>query len=299
MEYNDLPKISIITPNYNGGGYLEETILSVLSQKYENLEYIIIDGGSTDNSLEIIKKYESKLTYWVSEPDKGLYDAVQKGFDKSTGEIMAWINSDDLYHPKSFSVVSEIFSKFNRVKWLQGCPTSFDENGRIISTGPFKRWSKLDYYLGDFKWIQQESAFWHRSLWNKSGGTIDTKLKYAGDLDLWLRFFRYEQLFVTTAILAGFRLRASNQLSLDHLDEYVLEAEKVISNELENNLTEKEKTVLDKIKRLSKSVNTNRNRLVNLINRQLFGTKLNEIKQQEYPLPNVISFDRITQEFKC
>jgi glycosyltransferase involved in cell wall biosynthesis len=107
----NLPKISIITPNYNGGEYLEETIQSILTQNYPNLEYIIIDGGSTDNSVEIIKKYEDQLSFWVSEPDKGLYDAIQKGFDKSSGEIMAWLNSDDLYHKNAFFTVVEIFMK--------------------------------------------------------------------------------------------------------------------------------------------------------------------------------------------
>lgn len=152
------PKLSIVTPNFNGGEYLEATIKSVLSQNYPNLEYIIIDGGSTDESVAIIKKYESQLAFWVSEPDKGLYDAIQKGFDKSTGEIMAWINSDDLYHPKAFFTVAEIF-KFDEVKWLQGIPTTFDELGRTVAVSEFKRWSKLDYYLGNFEWIQQESVF--------------------------------------------------------------------------------------------------------------------------------------------
>ena len=101
---NNYPKISIVTPNYNGVKYLEQTIVSVLNQNYPNLEYIIIDGGSTDGSVEIIKKYESKLSYWVSEPDMGLYHAIQKGFEKSTGEIMAWINSDDMYVKGSFSI---------------------------------------------------------------------------------------------------------------------------------------------------------------------------------------------------
>src|SRR5690349_701527 len=103
------PKISIVTPNFNNGKYLEDTIVSVLSQNYPNLEYFIIDGGSTDNSLEIIKRYERHLAGWTSEPDGGMYEAIDKGFNKTTGEIMAWLNSDDMYHRKSLFAVGKLF----------------------------------------------------------------------------------------------------------------------------------------------------------------------------------------------
>lgn len=114
MKY---PKITIVTPTFNRVHYLEDTILSVLNQNYPNLEYIIIDGGSTDGSIDIIKKYESYLAYWISEPDEGFYHAIQKGFNKSKGDIMAWLNSDDKYHPGALKIVSEVFSD---LKMLNG-----------------------------------------------------------------------------------------------------------------------------------------------------------------------------------
>src|SRR5690606_22659070 len=133
------------------------------NQDYPNLEYIIIDGGSTDSSVEIIRKYESKLFYWTSEPDDGMYFALSKGFEKCTGEIMGWLNSDDLLHQKSLFIVAELFGLKN-VNWIQGVPTNFDERGRIVHIGHRMQWSHLALML-DSRFIQQESTFWSKKLW--------------------------------------------------------------------------------------------------------------------------------------
>ncbi|MEO8149862.1 MAG: glycosyltransferase family 2 protein [Bacteroidia bacterium] len=241
-----LPKISIVTTSFNQGIYLEETILSVISQGYPNLEYIIIDGGSTDNSIEIIKKYESKLAYWVSEKDNGMYHGLQKGFEKSTGEIMAWINSDDRYHTKSFFVVGEIFSNFPQVQWLQGLPSLIDEAGRIVSTFDFRRWSKYEFLIGEYKWIQQESCFWRRALWEKAGGKLNTTLLYAGDFDLWLNFFSHAELYCVNTIIGAFRARSKNQFSVEKISEYENEAEHLLELRLKN-LSRDEKKRLIKL----------------------------------------------------
>ncbi|MFZ4612746.1 MAG: glycosyltransferase family 2 protein, partial [Bacteroidia bacterium] len=103
----NLPKISIITPSYNQGQYIEETILSVINQDYPNIEYIVMDGGSNDQTVEIIKKYESKITYWVSEKDKGQADAINKGFARATGDILCWLNSDDYFFDGTLKFVAE------------------------------------------------------------------------------------------------------------------------------------------------------------------------------------------------
>jgi len=230
-ENGQWPRISIVTPCYNSGTYLEETILSVLGQNYPNLEYIIIDGGSTDNSLEIIKKYENSLYYWISEKDKGMYEAIQKGFDKSTGEIMAWINADDLYHRKSFFIIAELFSKYTKINWLVGASTQWDERGRGTNIDKSRKFTRYDFLMRDFKWIQQESCFFRRALWDKAGSYIDKTLHYAGDFELWLRFFRFEKLYVTNALVGGFRIRSSNQLSLEGMPKYLEEADMMLRKE--------------------------------------------------------------------
>lgn len=285
-------KISIITPNYNGAEYLEETIQSILSQNYPNLEYIIIDGGSTDNSIDIIKKYESKLAFWVSEEDNGLYDALQKGFSKTTGDIMAWLNSDDMYHPQSLFMINELF-QLPDVKWIEGKQSIYDESGRTVAVYNSRHWSKLDFWMGNYKWIQQESTFWHRELWEKSGAYIDTSLKLAGDMELWNRFFKYEKMYPTQALLAGFRLRSKNQLSLDFIDDYCLEAETILKT------NKHEQVILNKvkqIKRLNKYLYyLNKSRVLDIF------PITNRIKiaiEKILDRSTIIKFDRLEQKFK-
>gem|GEM_PF-1231987 len=126
------PKISIVTPNYNYDRFLEEAIRSVLLQGYPNLEYIIIDGNSTDNSVEIIKKYEKWLTYWVSEPDRGPGHSVNKGLDIATGEWVNWINSDDLLMPNALETLTKIIGKVKDVQWISGGRLEMDESGSFV-----------------------------------------------------------------------------------------------------------------------------------------------------------------------
>jgi len=229
---NDFPKISIITPTYNQAAYIESTIMSIIGQNYPNLEYIIIDGGSTDGTVEIIKKYEKHIAYWISEKDSGMYHAINKGFAKSTGEIMGWLNSDDLYQNKSLFIIGDIFHNNRNVNWLMGLPSFYDESGRLVAVqNGIKRWSKYDILGGDFKWIQQESTFWRRNLWEQAGGCVSTNYQLASDLELWVRFFRYEKLFVIETVIAGFRFRSANQKSLDMLDKYLHEVKTIIDNE--------------------------------------------------------------------
>lgn len=229
------PKISIVTACFNQAPFLEQTMLSVLSQGYPNLEYIVIDGGSTDGSVDIIRKYEQQLSYWVSEKDHGLYDALQKGFSRATGEIMAWINSDDLYHPRAFSTAASIFQQFPQVNWLMGSNTYFDEAGNCFTYERDmldERWSKWRMYHFNGTFIQQESVFWKRTLWVAAGSHISRKYSLAADFELWLRFFRYEKLYSTSFLLGGFRIRKSGQLSDKFRNEYMEQVRSLLSEEI-------------------------------------------------------------------
>lgn len=227
----DFPKISIVTPVYNRADMLEQTIISVLGQNYPNLEYIIIDGGSTDGTVDIIKKYEDRLAYWVSEPDNGMYHAIQKGFEKASGEIMAWINSDDLYHTDALWIVAEIFSDLPALEWVVGTPTMYNGEGRCVKVFPTVRWSKRKFELGDYRWIQQESVFWKRILWDKTGAKLDLNYKLAADFELWTRFFKYAQLHSVNTILGGFRLHGA-QLSIEQAEKYENEVRCICYNRL-------------------------------------------------------------------
>jgi glycosyltransferase involved in cell wall biosynthesis len=228
------PKISIITPSFNQGKFLEDAIQSILVQNYPNLEYIVMDGGSTDNSLEIIHSYKSFLSHWESIPDKGQYDAIQRGFSLSQGEVMAYLNSDDLYFPWTLQVVGEIFATFPQVEWLTtSCISAIPSNARfpLVSVRYNRSRRRFMETRGKlFKkrdFIQQEATFWRRSLWQKAGSRLDIQLRFAGDFELWSRFFEHISPVTVNIPLAMFRYHGSQKTS--DLNEYILEAEKVLS----------------------------------------------------------------------
>ncbi|MBS4033328.1 MAG: glycosyltransferase [Ignavibacterium sp.] len=181
---NPWPKISIVTPSFNQGQFLEESIRSVLLQNYPNLEYIIMDGGSTDNSVEIIKKYEQYLTYWTSGQDKGQADAIYKGFELATGQIIAYINSDDYYLPRAFEMVARKFVKKN-AEFLIGSCYHIDNMSNIVRKYyGFSQNTKSLLINGMY--FCQQSCFWSREAFFSVGG-FDRKLHYCFDYDLFLR----------------------------------------------------------------------------------------------------------------
>lgn len=186
------PKISIVTPNYNQGQYLEKTIRSVLLQGYPSLEYIIIDGESTDISTEIIKRYEPWLCYWVSEADRGQSHAINKGFEHASGDIFAWLNSDDIYLPGVLEIVAQQFSSCpEKIGALVGDGVKVNERGEAVYRPKVPELSHaafLDWM--DYGHFMQPSCFFRRIAWEKSGPLRDD-LNYPLDVDLWLKMIKY------------------------------------------------------------------------------------------------------------
>lgn len=178
--------ISIVTCSYQQSRYLDATMRSVLDQNYANLEYIIVDGGSSDNSTEIIKKYEDRLAYWVSERDRGQTDALIKGFKRSTGEILGWLCSDDLLLPGALERINKFFLEHPQVNAVYGDALWIDQYGNLIR--PKKEMSFNRFvFLYDHNYIPQPSMFWRRSLYERVGG-LNESFNLAMDSDLWDRF---------------------------------------------------------------------------------------------------------------
>lgn len=210
------PKISIVTPSYNQAEFLERTILSVLNQNYPNLEYIIIDGGSNDGSVEIIKKYEKYLAYWVSEKDEGQADAINKGLRKSIGQILAYINSDDTYNPWALLKIANAFNKNSNADLVFGNVNYIDANDNLIGECRFTKFNfiTLIYEGGN---LHQPGAFWTRKVYDKVGG-FNPNYKFCMDFDFFCRIGETGKLKYVREYISNFRIHENSKSStIDHI----------------------------------------------------------------------------------
>lgn len=209
-----LPRISIVTPSYNQGHFIGQTIESVLSQDYPDLEYIIVDGASTDNTLDVLRSYDGRLT-WISEKDRGQTHAINKGMHMATGDVVAFLNSDDLYLPGALDTVGRFFAERPDAGWLTGRCRIIDQDNREIRKGItlYKNaWLRVANYqtLQITNFISQMATFWRRDAARRIGELNET-LHYVMDYDYWMRIGRYYKLHVVHRDLACFRMHTTSK----------------------------------------------------------------------------------------
>ncbi len=220
-----MPKISIVTPSYNQGHFIKQTIQSVLNQQYPNLEYIIIDGGSTDNTIEIIKKYEKHLKYWVSEPDKGQANAINKGLQLCTGDIFNWLNSDDYLEQGALQKIADAFA-YEQVQILAGRVRNFSTASEEIIPNQQLSAEGLMCWKPGVKFVQP-GVWMRRSLIEQCGG-IDEQFHYAFDWDLYIRYlYHFPQVKELDELLVHFRLH-DNSKTQSLSDRFAIEERKII-----------------------------------------------------------------------
>jgi glycosyltransferase involved in cell wall biosynthesis len=207
------PLVSIVTPSYNQARFLEATIQSVLGQTYPNIEYIVIDGGSTDGSVDVIRRYADRLAAWVSEKDAGQTDAVNKGFARAHGDILAWLNSDDVYRPDAVAEAVAFLETHPQVGMVYGDADFIDEHGEAIGRFPAAQ-TDLRRLQRGYVHIPQQAAFWRADLWRKVG-PLDPAFYFAMDYDLWVRLARVSQIRYHPRVWAGFRLHGASKTIAD------------------------------------------------------------------------------------
>ncbi len=205
------PKVSIVTPSYNQSMFIEKTIRSVLMQDYPNIEYLVIDGGSTDKSKEIIRRYENSLAYWVSEPDDGQADAINKGWKRSTGDILAWINSDDYYEPNAVKNAVSLLQRYPDAVAVCGAVNIINDKGKILRIEQSKPVDlrKMLHFRGI--WSVQQPAVFVRRRAVEQAGWLDPKVYFLLDVDLFLRVLKYGRFVFSDSIWANFRLWPSSK----------------------------------------------------------------------------------------
>lgn len=209
MTLSENPLVSIITPSYNQSRFLEQTMRSVLEQDYPNIEYIVMDGASTDGSLEVIQRYQHKLSYWESVPDKGQTDAINKGFARATGDILAWLNSDDLLLPGAVSAAVKQLQSHPEVGMVYGDTIFVNADGEKIGKFAAAQ-TDLKRLQRGYVHIPQQASFFRVDLWRKVG-PLDPTFYFAMDYDLWVRLARLAPLLYVPELWACFRLHGDTK----------------------------------------------------------------------------------------
>ena len=221
-----LPRISVITPSYNQAAFLERTIRSILDQNYPNLEYIIIDGGSTDGSVDIIKRYSSQLTFWESVPDRGQSNAINKGLQRATGDWICWQNSDDVFYSGAFEVLAEAVQKNPNLDLVIGDVKLINEMDDVIRPMRYVR-PTYKSLLAEGMVLTNQAAFWRNSI-HKEIGWLDESLHYGFDYEWFLRVLRFTNAsYHISEFLGALRFHSETKTSLNQ-DKFKMEYSKIL-----------------------------------------------------------------------
>lgn len=215
-------RLCMVTTNFNYGDYLDDCMRSIVHARgSDRVDYVVMDAGSTDGSLDIIKKYQPHLKHWQSEKDEGMYHAIEAGFQKSNAPYMGWLNSDDQLAPWAIQTVLDIFDDLPEVRWITSrFPMEARRDGVVTTTTILPGVDNWGFFNGEHVrtlglpstgWIVQDCTFWRRDLWNEVGGTFDHSLKLAADFELWARFIQRTDLYVVPVPLGIYRVQGSNK----------------------------------------------------------------------------------------
>jgi len=238
LDETPWPKVSIVTPSYNQAEFIEETIRSVLLQNYPDIEYIVIDGGSTDGSVDIIRKYEPWLSYWTSEPDRGQSHAINKGWRRSNGDVVAWLNSDDLYEASAIHKIVEFFQSNDDVDMVYGDCLVIDEKGRLEGSSPSMEFS-LEALVCNQWFISQPATFLRRRVLDEVG-LINEKLNLVMDWEFWLRIalkeFKISYFPETLASYRKYKNAKTSALSVKSGEEKIQVLNNIYNNHIPSNI---------------------------------------------------------------
>jgi glycosyltransferase involved in cell wall biosynthesis len=232
-------RLCMVTTNFNYGAYLDDCMRSIVNAKgFERVDYIVMDGGSTDNSVDIIRNYESKLAHWQSAKDEGMYHAIEQGFAKSDAAYMGWLNSDDQLAPWAIQTVLDIFDQLPEVQFITSrFPMQARRDGTVVKTTILAGVDNWGFFNGEHVrslglpssgWIVQDCTFWRRDLWQEVGGGFDLSLKIAADFELWSRFIQKTDCYVVPVPLGIYRFHGANKAVAER-DAYRDECVKVLN----------------------------------------------------------------------
>jgi glycosyltransferase involved in cell wall biosynthesis len=210
LAASPFPSITIITPIVSDAQHLEATIRSIIYQCYPNLEYIVVEDGTSNERREILQRYRQHFSWQTCPPGTELCATLNMAFAKASGEVLGWLEAGEMLHTNGLHAIGSVFASFPDVEWITGRPFNFSASGLPTGLKHLERWSRIRFLAGGNKYIHRDTTFWRRSLWERAGGSLSTEYGLAGEFDLFVRFFRHARLYSVDALIGGYRTHPGN-----------------------------------------------------------------------------------------